>query len=393
LYRLFHAEPSESKLEWTFPNSAEIKFAHMEHEKNKYDWQGSQIPFIGFDELTHFSKSQFFYMLSRNRSTSGIKPYIRATCNADASSWVAEFISWYWDEKTGYAIPERSGVVRWFIRQGESLFWGDSREELIERYGETCEPKSFTFIAAKVDDNKILLEKDPNYLSNLKALPTVERERLLNGNWKVMPAAGLYFKRTMFEIVDAVPKLVKELRYWDRAATEKTDNNNPAFTVGLKSGRSGDGIIYVTDMVRDRKNSYGVETMIKNTASQDGIYCVVGIEQDPGQAGKAEVGYYVRQLIGYSLFINPATKDKITRSGPASAQAGAGNIKLLRGSWNEDFLNEVENFPEGEFKDIVDCLSGTIQYYTQNPTPKFQQTIDDDYNSTIAPSLKNNNIW
>ena len=83
-----------SILQWQFPSGAKLKFAHLEHEKTKYDWQGSQIPLIGFDELTHFSRSQFLYMLSRNRSTCGVRPYIRATTNPDADSWVADFIAW-----------------------------------------------------------------------------------------------------------------------------------------------------------------------------------------------------------------------------------------------------------------------------------------------------------
>jgi hypothetical protein len=52
-----------------------------------------ELPPIGFDELTHFSESQFFYMLSRNRSMCGVRPYVRATTNPDADSWVATFIA------------------------------------------------------------------------------------------------------------------------------------------------------------------------------------------------------------------------------------------------------------------------------------------------------------
>jgi hypothetical protein len=74
-----------------------------------YDWQGAQIPLICFDELTHFRAHQFFYMVSRNRSTCGVRPYIRATCNPDADSWVANFLAWWIDPETGFPIPERAG--------------------------------------------------------------------------------------------------------------------------------------------------------------------------------------------------------------------------------------------------------------------------------------------
>src|SRR5271170_1350450 len=113
-----------------------------------YDGQGAQVP--GFDELTHSTKSQFFYMMSRNRSMCGVRPYIRATCNPDADSWVAEFISWWIDQETGLPIPERAGKVRYFIRVNDAVLWGDSPAELRQRYGEDVQPKSVCFIPAKL---------------------------------------------------------------------------------------------------------------------------------------------------------------------------------------------------------------------------------------------------
>ena len=98
-----------------------------------FNWQGAEIALLGFDELTHFTAYQFFYLLSRNRSTSGVKPYVRATCNADADSWVAKFIEWWIDDE-GYAIPSRSGVIRYFVRIEDTIEWGDTREELYERF-------------------------------------------------------------------------------------------------------------------------------------------------------------------------------------------------------------------------------------------------------------------
>jgi hypothetical protein len=76
---------------WKFPSGATVTFSHLEMGQTKYEWQGSQIPLIMYDELTHFSESVFFYMLSRNRSMCGVRPYIRATCNPDSDSWVAQF--------------------------------------------------------------------------------------------------------------------------------------------------------------------------------------------------------------------------------------------------------------------------------------------------------------
>ena len=114
------AEPKETNSSWSFSNISKLKFNHLEYEKNVFDWQGSQIPFIGFDELTHFSENMFFYLLSRNRSVCGVRPYVRATCNPDPDSWVSDFISWWIDKETGFPIPERSGVLRYFIKDNDS---------------------------------------------------------------------------------------------------------------------------------------------------------------------------------------------------------------------------------------------------------------------------------
>jgi hypothetical protein len=199
IYPHVGAEPKESFLEWAFPSGAKLKFSHLEHEKNVLDWQGSQIPFIGFDELTHFSESMFFYLLSRNRSVCGVKPYVRATCNPDPESWVAKLIEWWIDQDTGFPIPERNGVIRYFTRDGHNYIWGDTEEEVIEKAWYFLEAivgkseidprefiKSITFVSGTVYENKELLSANPSYLANLVAQYEQTQSQLLKGNWKVV---------------------------------------------------------------------------------------------------------------------------------------------------------------------------------------------------------------
>lgn len=199
IYPHLKAIPKESYLEWIFRKGNKIKFSHLEHEKNILDWQGSQIPFIGFDELTHFSKKMFFYMLSRNRSTCGVNPYVRATCNPDPDSWVADFIEWWIDQDTGFPIPERDGVVRYLIVEGENYIWGETQEEVIEKAKYILDPlieksglsandfiKSVAFISGSIYDNKELLSVNPSYLANLLSQDEATKRALLDGNWKVV---------------------------------------------------------------------------------------------------------------------------------------------------------------------------------------------------------------
>lgn len=195
--------PKETTLEWNFPKGSKLKFSHLEYEKNILDWQGSQIPFIFFDELTHFSEKSFFYLLTRNRSTCGVAPYVRATCNPDPDSWVAKLIGWWIDQHTGFPIPERDGVLRYFTRDGESYIWGDSPKEVIEKAWYFLEKvvqtsgidpkvfvKSITFISGTIYDNKELLSTNPQYLANLLAQDEATKAALFAGNWKVILSAN-----------------------------------------------------------------------------------------------------------------------------------------------------------------------------------------------------------
>lgn len=361
LYPMLNADGSSHSLSWRFPSGARIRFAHMMLEKDKDNWQGAQIPMIGYDELTHFTEGQFFFMLGSNRSTCGVRPYIRATCNPDPDSFVAKLVEWWIDPETGYPIEARSGEIRWFVRNGDVIEWADTPGELKERFGSKMMPKSFTFIPASVEDNKILMDKDPGYYANLMAMSLVDRERFLHGNWKIKPAAGTVFRREWFEIVDAAPASSTLVRYWDRASLVPSPSSpDPDWTAGVKMSRSPAGQFFVEDVARFRAMPTQVESSILNTATQDTKRVLVGIEKDPGQAGNAEAGSQVRNLAGFNVKVVQATNSKVVRAGPASAQAGAGNIKIVRGKWNEEFLRELENFPDGNHDDQVDGFSGAF---------------------------------
>jgi predicted phage terminase large subunit-like protein len=371
LYPLFGAKPRLKNLRYKFPSGMTCRFTHLEAEDTVLNFQGSQIPLMLFDELTHFTRKQFFYMLSRNRSTSGVNGYIRASCNPDPDSWVANFISW-WIGEDGYPIADRSGKIRWFVAQGDSIFWADSKEELIDKYGPDSDPISVTFIPSKIYDNKIFLEKDPKYLSKLKNMSRVDRGRLLDGNWKIKPSAGMFFQKGYFEVLNEIPGgWNKIIRYWDRAATKPSESNpDPDWTAGLLMYHYPNGTCVIADVRRMRDTPLMVEEFVKNTASQDPQDTRICVEQDPGSAGVSDADNYVRLLRGYDIRVRKNSKDKATRAKPVSAQAERGNVKVLGGSWNDAFFEEVENF-QGDGKghdDQVDCLSGAYNEINESVT-------------------------
>lgn len=370
------AYPQLGRSRWVFRDKqnreiAKISFAHIERDQDLMKWQGSQICGMYFDELTHFTEKMFFYMLSRNRSTCGVIPHVRASCNPDADSWVAKFIEWWIDQDTGYPIPERSGVIRWMMRREEQLYWADTKEELIEKFNLTTpeerdEPKSVTFIASTIYDNQILLKTNPSYLANLKALPLVERERLLAGNWKIKPAAGLYFKRTQLRsILDAAPlDVVSWARAWDLAATSEDEGGEPAYTAGVLMGKRRDGSYVVADVINVRMSANEVRQLIKLTAEKDrAMYKNVHIRlpKDPGQAGKDQAQNYIKFLSGFAVKAVAETGSKETRAEPVAAQWQAGNLDIVYGSWNDMYLDQLESFPMSRFKDMVDATSAAFR--------------------------------
>ena len=368
LYSLFGAKPREFSLEWKFPKGMSMSFSNLERDVDVLNYQGSQIPWIGFDELTHFSEYQFFYMFSRNRSASGVKPVIRGTCNPDPKSWVKRFIRWWLDKEGRYADPEKAGKLRWFIKIGDTINWADTKEELFEQFGRGPEiiPTSATFIPAKLEDNKIFMQKDPAYKARLLALSRVDRARLLGGDWAMTATAGTYFQRDWFPIVDAIPSgWMQVMRFWDRAATKPSElKPDPDWTRGLKLYKYPNGTWLVADLKSMRDTPGQVEELIKTTASHDTWACAIRAQQDPGSAGVSEADNFIKMLAGYDVGVSTYSVNKAVRAKPVSAQAERHNILVLRADWNDEFFEELENFSEDDTEyahdDIVDTLSGAF---------------------------------
>lgn len=425
LLPLIGARPKKTPpMSFFFPSGAKVVFAHLERYNDALSYQGSQIPMIGFDELTHFDEDVFWYMLSRNRSDSGVPGYIRATTNPDPDSWVKEFIQWWLDKESGLAIPERSGKIRWFIRINGEVHWGDSRMDMLRyqfdgditavdkthtveaelflrdeedsskqiivtpgvegtlyvatqtrqfyqfidgAYRELMPPKSVTFICSTLQDNAILMRDDPSYLANLKALPLVEQERLLGGNWNTRPAAGMYFPRDKVKLIEEEPDdIVSVVRAWDLAGTEDKKNNNPedgpAYTAGVLIGKRRNGRYVVLDVINKRLNASDVRNLVLTTARADKAKYKskyrIRMNQDPGQAGKDQAEQYIKLLSGFSVNIERESGSKEVRAEPLSAQWIIGNVEVLNRAWTTGYLAQLDGFPDRKFKDMADA-SGT----------------------------------
>lgn len=393
IYTHFDGKPNKTDFIWEWPqHGTSVRFAHMQYDADMYNWQGSQIAYLAFDELTHFGESAFFYMLSRNRSTCGVKPRLRATVNPDPDSWVKTFLApWVDDEYPWQAEP---GQILRFYRENDVTYWLRPSDD-VPAHIKSEHLKTATFIPAKLSDNPALMRVNPEYEANLMALPRIERERLLGGPlaWK-MRAEGNVFKREWFNIVPEAPYelvekpdgtteratlITESVRYWDIAATEAKPGTDPDYTVGVLLGKTDDGSYYVLDVARDRRSPKGVKALLTEMAAHDGRNVPIRIEQEPGSSGKAIIDEYVTALDGYDVRGVRSTGSKETRAAPFSAQAEAGHVMIVRAAWNAPYINELCAFPtQGVHDDQVDGSSGAHEQLRQTNAPRLRTFNWDD---------------
>ncbi len=178
-----------------------------------------------------------------------------------------------------------------------------------------------------------------------------------------IPRGGNMFKRHWFEIVNAAPADCYWVRRWDLAASEERE---AAFTAGVLMGRSRSSkTFYIKDVKRGQLNGDAVKRLISQTAAIDLMEVgkknySVWLPQDPGQAGLVQAKDFTNLLAGYNVKVERETGEKMTRAEPLAAQCEAGNVKLVRGSWNAAYLDEICAFPASKHADQVDASSGAF---------------------------------
>lgn len=316
---------------YTFPSGATLSFGYLENEGDCERYQGAEFQYIGIDECTHISPSNYRYMFSRLRKTRDIPVPLRfrATCNPGGM-----YGEWYYD--------------RFFI----------NREDRI-------------FIPAGIYDNPHIDTED--YIESLQELDPVTREQLLNGNWQIREAGEMFSSTWLTEVDEAdLPSKMRLVRCWDTASTEakgvrgKRKSMDPDYTASVKIGYHA-GIYYILDITRDRKKPMEIEDLVKLHADSDGTQCDIRMEQEPGSSGEMVIDHYKRHVVPrYNFDGIKLSGSKVDRASLASAACQAGKVCILKRCRNKGaFYDELDAFPYGSHDDMVDAFSDAYNHFAK----------------------------
>lgn len=383
-----------------------IDFRHLHRVGDERSYDGSEQDLVVFEELQEFDATQVWYMVSRLRTRSGLRPRIRASCNADPDcEWLVELLlgGGYLGED-GYARKDRSGLVRYIVRDEltDALLWYDTREAALEAHPElTAEDVlSFTFVLSTPMNNPALMRRDPGYMGRLRIQARKDRIRLIGeggedrgGCWFSVDRAGDFFALDGIKIVSSPPsRVIRRVRGWDFGSSEPTSKEpDPDWTEGALVALCEDGELYIEDLVSAQKGPLATTQLVIDTATDDGPLVEVALFQDTGAAGKRDAATLRSEIESHRLTVHVVHSDrrlgdekgsteatsvvrarrgKRAKSSPAkqalarpwSLLASQGRV-FMRGplEWNKKVIHQTHRFPNAKKDDAVDAISCAAQ--------------------------------
>ncbi len=360
----------ESKKRWSFASGATLTFGYLDSVRDVDRYASAEFAYIGVDELTQFPEKQYVDLFARLRA-----PACPACALADEYRWHRELVHAqsisdcstccdleHWRVAVARGRLQHLDAAHIPLRMRSASNPGNVGHEWVKRRFVTrlgSSPRDRLFVPARLDDNPFINAGE--YTKSLMNLDPLTRARILNGDWEARSMRGV-LRREWFEVVDAIPAELSLARYWDTAYQKKKTSD---YTVGLKYGMSRDGIGYILHIARTKATPHEVESFITNVAAQDSRSVRVVLQQEPGSGSALWIDSMRRgALLGYPVESDAVKGSKFERSQPFRAAAEAGNVKILRGAWNEDFLEECEQFSpderEYEHDDQVDAACGAF---------------------------------
>lgn len=308
---------------YLFPSKATLTFSYLDSPRDHYNHLSAAYQFIGMDECVNIRENQALYLFSRLRKSANNPIPLRFRCASNPPT------------------NEQLGRGSWVKK----------------RYVDKATRGRRVFLPANLDDNKYIDREE--YIKSLSNLDAVTCAQLLHGDWEIQAQGGMFEAKWFNDnIVDPKDAPGKEegqcIRGWDLAGSL---NKQAAYTVGVKIRRLPNGIYYVEDVRRFKGTPHKVDAEIKECAMADGYQTIIDIPQDPGQSGKYQKAYLFRLLEGFQVISSPESGSKEDRAKAVSSQLEVGNIKIVKGGWNSEFIYECLMFPGGTYCDQVDAFS------------------------------------
>ena len=375
IYRQFGGDFNKTDLKWTFKSGGEVQFLGVDKD-SLGSLQGMAASRCIIDEVgDDWDEETVLFLLSRTRSANAKhKAQMIMTCNPNPNSFLVKWIEYCLDKKTGVPIEGTRDIVKWFVVLSGKVLWADTAEECFEKHGKKNGmvmgfglsdedmlkipadklflPKSFRFVNCGVYDNPYLLPpRNTTYLANLLAQSKKNQLKYLLGSWKNIDVGQSHFRREWCEIVgpEAVPEDAKRVRAYDLAATPVSEvNRNPDYTCGVLMSRDKFGTYYVEDMVEYRERPHTVMQNIVKQSELDGQHIPIVIPKDSGQGGAVAAAHYVTTLSECGCIVKTEVQSghsgKLNKGLPFCQVAEAGNVKVVRGEWNERYFEVMEAF-------------------------------------------------
>lgn len=373
---------------FTFPSGAKVKMGHMSQPDAHLDHQGAEYHLSVWDELTqHPTSKQYEYVgLSRVRRREGCSIPLRTLAASNPGG------------------PGHRWVKNRFV---------GGIDPLTKKFVRPAHP----YIPARITDNPHL--DQGSYIESLKMLHPTLREQLLSGDWEAREP-GDYFRaewfgpfldpeRDLWPAADCI-----RIRWWDLAASEKAD---AARTAGVKMARHRAGVRALEHAIAFQATPGKRDDRIAQVAKMDGPTVYVGLEIEPGSGGVAQFESLQKRLKAQGFKVVGARprvelanaaeakllsrnltgeKGKMGRADPVAACLERGyqrrgecpdtggpwwgldaerpvtqqqdGLRIFAGAWNQDYLDEVEGFPEDAVRmDYVDATSGAWAWTEAHP--------------------------
>lgn len=144
------AKYNRTDKQFSFPNGSKIKFQYCKNDSDLKNFQGVQYDLVFIDEATNLSEYQLKAIVACCRGVNDFPKRVYYTCNPGGQ---------------GHGYIKRIFIDRKFLP-------GENEED-------------YNFTQALVQDNTVLMEANPDYVSYLEQLPTKLRKAWLEGSWDV----------------------------------------------------------------------------------------------------------------------------------------------------------------------------------------------------------------